>query len=369
MKCYLTGCVAGFVAFSEDLKVIDYETFPLDEVAGRLKESQMGGITPEERSILERLIAEYDEVIVEAEPSPAYSEFGKIRFEMPSGAGVHLRENLDEILESITDIPPSRLIHDALISAAREKLRESLRESDRFLIQAINALDELDEEIGKLIERLREWYSLHFPELDGVRSHEQYVELVARYGDRERILENFRMDVEESIGSDISSEDLHIFMDLAENIRRLQRLRQDTERYIDLKMEKLAPNLRALAGANVGARLIAHAGGLRELAMLPSSTVQVLGAEKALFRHLKSNARPPKHGVIFQHPSIRSSPWWIRGKVARLLAGKTVIAVRKDVFSGEFDPEIIESFNERLELIKKKNKKPPVKKKRFNRKR
>lgn len=163
------------------------------------------------------------------------------------------------------------------------------------------------------------------------------------------------MDVDESLGSDMTGEDLHVLQGLAESIRGLQRLRAETERYIDIKMEKLAPNLRALAGSNVGARLIAHAGGLRELAMLPSSTIQVLGAEKALFRHLKSGARPPKHGVIFQHPAIRSSPWWIRGKVARLLAGKIAIAVRKDVFSREFDPEIVESFNERFEAIKNNN--------------
>jgi len=369
MKCYLTGCIAGPLAFSEDLELIDYEPFPVDEIPGRLAESQRGGVSPEERIMLERLTPQYDEVVVEASPSPEYAGFRNLSFEVPSRAGIHLRENLEDILADILDMPPGDFIHDALMSVARERLRESLRETDRFLIQAINALDELDEETGKLIERLREWYSLHFPELDGLKSHEQYVELIAEYGDRDQILKNFRMDVDESLGSDITAEDLHILRGLAESIRGLQRLREETERYIDIKMEKLAPNLRALAGSNVGARLIAHAGGLRELAMMPASTIQILGAEKALFRHLKSGAKPPKHGVIFQHPSIRSSPWWIRGKAARLLAGKIAIAVRKDVFSREFDPQIVESFNERFEAIKSNNPKPPARKKGFRRKR
>ncbi len=363
MKCYLTACVAGFIAFSEDLKIIDYELFPEDEIPGRLMESQRGSLLPEEKKILERLSREYHEVVVEAPESPGPMDFQGVSFSAPNRAGAYLREHLDTVLREITGRDPSKLIHASLLSLTLEKLRESLSESDKFIIQAISALDELDEEIGKLIDRLREWYSLHFPELDTVKSHEQYVQLIAEYGDRDSILENFRMDVDGSIGSDVSREDLHVFRGLAENIINLQRLRDETEAYIDLKMEKMAPNLRALAGSNVGARLIAHAGGLRELAMLPSSTIQILGAEKALFRHLKSRANPPKHGVIFQHPSIRSSPWWIRGKVARLLAGKIALAVRKDVFSQEFDESLVQEFNERFEMIKKQHPRPPVKRK------
>ena len=141
----------------------------------------------------------------------------------------------------------------------------------------------------------------------------------------------------------------------AKSIQSLQKTRNKTEGYIDKKMEKLAPNLRDLLGSSLAAKLIAHIGGIKNLSMYSASTIQIMGAEKALFRHLKTGERPPKHGLIFQHPQVRTNNWWIRGKIARTLALKISLAVRKDVFSGEFDPSISESFLERVEEIKKDN--------------
>jgi nucleolar protein 56 len=106
------------------------------------------------------------------------------------------------------------------------------------------------------------------------------------------------------------------------------------EKYIGELMEEVAPNTSALTGATLGARLIALAGGLENLAKMPASTIQVLGAEKALFRSLTTGARPPKHGVIFQHALIHGAKRWLRGKVARVFAGKLAIAVRADAFGG-----------------------------------
>ena len=121
------------------------------------------------------------------------------------------------------------------------------------------------------------------------------------------------------------------------------------------KMESIAPNLRLLVGSSLGAKLISHAGGLKRLASYPSSTVQIMGAEKALFRHLKSGDRPPKYGLIFQHPQVRGSKWWNRGKIARLLAGRISLAARKDVFTNDFNPEIFNEFNLKVEEIEKNN--------------
>jgi nucleolar protein 56 len=120
-------------------------------------------------------------------------------------------------------------------------------------------------------------------------------------------------------------------------------------------MEEIAPNLRDLCGSSLGAKLIAHVGSIKRLSLLPSGTVQVLGAEKALFRHLKTGERPPKHGLIFQHPAVRGAKWWIRGKVARTLASRISLAVRKDVFSGDYDPSIKEGFEEKVLEIEKSN--------------
>ena len=120
-------------------------------------------------------------------------------------------------------------------------------------------------------------------------------------------------------------------------------------------MEDIAPNLRLLVGSSLGAKLISHAGGLKRLATYPSSTVQIMGAEKALFRHLKSGDRPPKYGLIYQHPQVRGAKWWNRGKIARMLAGKISLAVRRDVFTKTFDENVFDEFIEKVEEIEKNN--------------
>ena len=109
---------------------------------------------------------------------------------------------------------------------------------------------------------------------------------------------------------------------------------------------------------SLGAKLISHAGGLKRLATYPSSTVQIMGAEKALFRHLKSGDRPPKYGLIYRHPQIRGAKWWNRGKIARMLASKISLACRKDIFTKDFDPNIYDEFIEKAEQIRKRKSVP-----------
>ena len=120
-------------------------------------------------------------------------------------------------------------------------------------------------------------------------------------------------------------------------------------------MDTIAPNLKLIVGPSLGAKLISHAGGLKRLATYPSSTVQIMGAEKALFRHLKSGDRPPKYGLIYQHPQVRGAKWWNRGKIARMLAGKISLAVRRDVFTKTFDENSFEDFIQKAEEIEKNN--------------
>ena len=120
-------------------------------------------------------------------------------------------------------------------------------------------------------------------------------------------------------------------------------------------MDTIAPNLKLIVGSSLGAKLISHAGGLKRLATYPSSTVQIMGAEKALFRHLKSGDRPPKYGLIYQHPQVRGAKWWNRGKIARMLAGKISLAVRRDVFTKTFDENAFEDFIQKTEEIEKDN--------------
>jgi len=166
------------------------------------------------------------------------------------------------------------------------------------------------------------------------------------------------------MGADIGPQDMGIIQELARGYLDFHSLRSRLEEYIGEAMEEEAPNLKGLIGPLLGARLISLAGSLAKLAQLPASTIQVLGAERALFRSLRTGARPPKHGVIFQHTLIHSSPWWQRGKIARVLAGKIAIAARMDVYSGQYvADDLKESVTKRVEEIRRKYPKAPERKK------
>ena len=163
------------------------------------------------------------------------------------------------------------------------------------------------------------------------------------------------------MGAEVNDYDLKQIVDLAEINLKTYESRDSMEKYIDEVMKEIAPNVRELAGATLGARLIALAGSLENLAKKPAITIQVLGAEKALFRSLKTGARPPKHGIIFQHQYLHSAERWQRGKIARALAGKLSIAARVDAFGGEFIADKLKSSVEkRIAEIKKKYAKPPA---------
>ncbi len=161
------------------------------------------------------------------------------------------------------------------------------------------------------------------------------------------------------MGADLYDTDMEQIQKMCERVLELYDARSDLEKYVDEVMKEVAPNTSALAGSTLGARLIAQAGRLEDLAKMPASTIQVLGAEKALFRSLTTGARPPKHGIIFQHVLIHGAKRRLRGKIARAFAGKLAIAVRTDAFSGNYIGERLnEDLQERIEEINKKYKKP-----------
>lgn len=232
---------------------------------------------------------------------------------------------------------------------------------DRNLVQAIRNLDNIIESANLMNERLHEWYGLHFPELADLAKDKNYAELVSRYGDRDAVMEHLDVDLE-SIGSELDPDDLRAVMSLADTLCLIYDDRDRTEEYISRIVEELCPNMCSLLGGPLSARLISLAGGLDRLSSLPSSTIQLLGAEKAMFRHLKSGKKPPKHGVIFQHPDIHRSPYWQRGNISRALAGKVLIAAKIDCYGGEFRGDLLnEQFKERVEDIKRRYPDPPKK--------
>jgi nucleolar protein 56 len=271
-------------------------------------------------------------------------------------------------------------LREFAISLSSSRVKEASEQLDLHIIQSINALDELDKIINTVGARMREWYGLHFPELDNlVQSLVVYAEIVSKAGLREKItveilqstgLQDKKVEVildaaNRSKGGDITPENLAIVKRLADQVIVQSDLRKVLADYIEVAMETVAPNVKELLTATVGARIIARAGSLARLATLPASTIQILGAEKALFRALKTGARPPKHGLLFQHPLIHSAPRWQRGKIARAVASKVAIAARIDYYrhNGK-DSTIYDKLNIRINEIREKYREPMPEKER-----
>jgi nucleolar protein 56 len=248
------------------------------------------------------------------------------------------------------------LLHEAMMIVAKEKMSESVGRDDH-LSQAINALDDLEKTTNMLHSRLREWYGLHFPELEKLVDGNEFIHLVSEFGSREKIAE--LKDVE-SVGFDLTPEDEKSISKLAQLIEEAKSSLASLQGYIEKEMKSFAPNVTEIAGPIIGARLMDLAGGLERLARMPSGTIQLLGAEKALFRHLKTKTKPPKHGVLFQHPDIHQSPYWQRGAIARAYAGKIGIAARADYYSKRFIArELRKDLEDTLRRIRESRKEAP----------
>ena len=353
MECYITYCIKGFLAFNKDFELINQKTFPKESIVTTLMEIENKKLVTQEKEIIEEVSNDYDKIIIESNKRisdySSLNSFDKIELKTPNNGGDYLRSNLEKFVED-----EYLEVYQQLAIA---KMKEASKSEDKHLIQAINSIDEIDEAISKLIERIREWYSLYFPEMDVIKNNETYIRLIAENKTKENIIkakpEVFLIDID--YDDEINQSDLDIMNNYANSIYELQKSRKAIENYIEDKMESIAPNLKLLVGSTLGAKLISHAGGLKRLATYPSSTVQIMGAEKALFRHLKSGDRPPKYGLIYQHPQIRGAKWWNRGKIARMLASKISLACRKDVFTKDFNPDIYEEFLKKAEEIEKEN--------------
>ncbi|MDI3541472.1 MAG: nucleolar protein 56 [Candidatus Methanomethylophilaceae archaeon] len=249
------------------------------------------------------------------------------------------------------------LMHQVMVELGRLRSSEPMAR-DRNIVEAIRALDNLIESCNILNERLHEWYGIYFPELSDYAHERRYAQLIVDHGNREEIIEELGLELE-SMGSEMESEDIATIRGMAQSLIDLYERRAVLEKYISNNVGQIAPNLCTLMGPHLTARMISLAGGLERLASLPASTLQLLGAEKAMFRHLRSNKRPPKHGVIYQHPAVHRSPYWQRGNISRALASKAAIAARIDQYGEENRGDILlREFEARVEEIKKKYPQP-----------
>jgi len=389
MKATIIECIMGIFAFGESNQLVEAVLFPKDaaKIAEKLEKIETGKIVDEITTLVKSLQTKgYEQFVFErSELASNAREKLKINAEAvkPSAAGDLLRGNLAKFAVESGFAKREGEVRDWLHRVSMEltklRVRKAAEKRDLVVAQAIQTVDDLDKTLNLFVGRIREWYGLHFPELDRlIEKHETYLRLVANLGKRENFtIESLTKEglpkakvqatakaAEASMGAELQEQDLHQIQTMCKNTLQLYDVRHALENYVDTTMDEIAPNIRALAGALLGARLIALAGGLQNLAKMPASTIQVLGAEKALFRALKSGSRPPKHGIIFQHSLFHEAKRWQRGKVARALAGKLAIAARVDAFSGHYTGDKLKGdLEKRIKEIQEKYAKPPPVKK------
>ena len=255
-----------------------------------------------------------------------------------------VREHLSSLLPTLTPDELKATNLGLSHSLSRHKLKFSPDKVDTMIIQAISLLDDLDKELNTYAMRVREWYGWHFPEMAKIiNDNLAYARVVLAVGMRsnasntdlsdilpEEIEEAVKSAAEVSMGTEITTEDLENISILAEQVVGFSEYRGQLSAYLTSRMAAIAPNLTALVGDLVGARLIAHAGSLTELMKKPASTIQILGAEKALFRALKTKHDTPKYGLIYHASLVGQATGKNKGKIARVLAAKAALGVRVD---------------------------------------
>lgn len=386
MKATIIECSFGFLAFDEDNKLLQKVLFPRkpQAAAKALLKTEAGKLPDEALELAEILQKMGAETFVFENENLANQVRQKLPIEVTVSAQLEAGEGVRSSVERLAvetgfvkDVEEFKLwMHNVTMEIAKLRVKGAVEKRDLLVAQAILALDDLDRGINVFMSHAREWYGVHFPELDRLLDkHETYARLVVKLGNRDSFtLENLEKEdvpklkaeaivktAKASMGADLAETDLAQIQALCQNVDNLYHLRQTLEGYMDKTMEGVAPNMKSLVGSLLGARLIAISGGLSNLARKPASTVQILGAEKALFRSLKTGARPPKHGIIFQHTLLHDAKRWQRGKISRALAGKLAIAARADAFGGrDISASLKASLEKRITEIQQKYSEPPL---------
>lgn len=297
------------------------------------------------------------------------SDTSEVVSDMLRGLRLHSEKLLKQLREGDTSTAQLGLGH----AYSRAKVKFSVQKNDNHIIQAIAILDQLDKAINTFSMRVREWYSWHFPELVKIVSENHKYSKVALFvGDKKTLSEDSLHDLaaqvdddegiarsiidaaKTSMGQDLSVSDMENVTLFAQRVVSLANYRKTLHTYLVSKMSVVAPNLAALIGEIVGARLISHAGSLTNLSKYPASTVQILGAEKALFRALKTKGNTPKYGLLYHSSFIGRAGQKNKGRISRFLANKCSIASRIDNFSESpntvFGEALKKQVEERLEF-------------------
>merc|ERR1711990_1306843 len=291
--------------------------------------------------------------------------------ELLRGIRLHIASFVDGLENKDLDRAQLGLAH----AYSRSRVKFDVNRADKHIIQSIAILDQMDKDLNTFAMRVREWYSWHFPELVKIVNDNIIFAKLAKFIGNKKTLNDDSIDslkeilgeeheekaqaildaARSSMGVDISTFDLHNIISFVDRVVDLAAYRKSLHDYLSSKMSKVAPNLSSLIGEMVGARLISHAGSLTNLAKYPASTVQILGAEKALFRALKTKGNTPKYGLIFHSTFIGRAQQKNKGRISRYLANKCSIASRIDCFSDEattiFGEKLKDQVEERLNFL------------------
>jgi len=237
--------------------------------------------------------------------------------------------------------------HNNNLKLTKNSIKESVN-NDILIIQASNNIEEIDKTINLLTKRLREWYSTYNPEISNkIEDHEKFSSIIIKKS-KAQLLKYFNINEKDSMGANLKEKDISAIMLLATQVNNFYKLKHHYESYLKELEKETCPNFATVAGITIAAKLITHTGSMKRLIEMPASTIQILGAEKALFRHMRDKRRnlPPKYGIIIQHQLIQKSKRNMHGKIARALADKLCIAAKIDYFKGKF---IGDKLKKRLE--------------------
>ncbi|XP_060574660.1 nucleolar protein 58-like [Ruditapes philippinarum] len=347
-------------AASEVVKLKSFKKFKdTTEALAAATATVEGKMSKSLKSVMKKLVASdiQDELAVaDAKLGNAIKE----KFNISCVANSAIQELMKGIrtqMDSLITLPTKEMSAMALglaHSLSRYKLKFSPDKVDTMIVQAISLLDDLDKELNNYVMRAREWYGWHFPELGKiVQDNLAFAKVVKLMGFRtnavntdfskilpEEVEKEVKDAAEISMGTEISDEDIINVRYLCEQVIDITEYRAQLYDYIKNRMVAIAPNLTVLVGELVGARLISHAGSLMNLAKHPASTVQILGAEKALFRALKTKHDTPKYGLIYHASLVGQANAKIKGKMSRMLAAKTALAIRVDALGETTNAEL-----------------------------
>jgi nucleolar protein 56 len=322
-KAYVSANVMGAFAFDEKGKLLDFILFDKNPklIAERLELIENGKKLDEEEMLIKKLKSKSYEV---EQKSNKAEEILQEKF----------REIAFKTGFAKSDKELNEIIVDTNIIKTKKMLKEEKKE--KIMMRVIGIIDYLDKTLNIFCEQMREWYGFYFPEAPKIiKSNEMFTRIVAE-GRKENIKEaDIKKIAEKSVGMEFSDKDIENIKMFAESLLNFFNVRKKLDSYIKEIAEKEMPNTTAITGHLLAARFVSMAGGLGKLARMPTSRIQLLGAEKALFRHMRSKAKAPKHGIVFAHPYIQQAPKELRGKVARILASKISIAAKTDFFSKE----------------------------------